>query len=93
MIETWQLLICNPDEHSQERLLPIFPNKKKSAAKKYYASSNVPDQLKDLVKQARFELEMTPYEFCHYCGEQLDVADLKKRSPSFARFMAQVIDW
>ena len=93
MIETWQLLICNSDEHTQEQQLPIFPNKKKSAAKKYYASSNVPDQLKDLVKQARASLEMTPYDFCRHCGEQLDVEDLKKRSPSFACFAAQIIDW
>ena len=93
MIESWQLLICNATDYKQERSLPIFPTKKKSAAKKYYAFANVPDQLKDLVTQERIKLNMTPYDFCRHCTEQFNPADLIKRSLSFALFAKQVANW
>lgn len=95
MIETWQLLICNPDEYKNEQSpnMPIYPLKNKKSAKAYYARKSIPDQLKDLVRQERLRLEMGSGDFCRYCVEQLDVEDLMKRSPSFTQFVQQVNDW
>lgn len=93
MIESWQLLICNGWKMGSEQSLPIFSKKTKSGAKFYYGSSNPPDQLKDLVKKERMSLNLSPREFCAYCGENLDVNDLRDRSPSFNQFAEQVADW
>ncbi|MEL7143743.1 MAG: hypothetical protein AAGL08_16165, partial [Cyanobacteria bacterium J06573_11] len=58
MIESWQLLICNPDQYTSEQGLPIFPDKRGAAAKHYYKSSNVPDQLKDLKRREQERLKL-----------------------------------
>ncbi|MEL6813791.1 MAG: hypothetical protein AAFP03_03135 [Cyanobacteria bacterium J06598_3] len=92
MLESWQLLICNAEKYQSEQRLPLFAHKKKSAAKAYYTSTNVPDQLKDLVRDERQKFATTR-EFCRYCADRLDVGDLKVRSPSFTQFANQVKDW
>ncbi len=92
MIESWQLLICNPAQYQHEQNLPIFPEQKKRLAQAYYTSSNAPEQLKDLVKKEKRKFGSTR-EFYHYCAEQLDVKDLMARSPSFTQFAAQVQAW
>ena len=93
MMETWQLLICNPDRYKREQDLPLFPKRHKQSAKAYYAFSP-PAQLKDLVmvEQKRLNIKASS-DFCLYCAEQLNVEDLKKRSPSFGLLCAQVADW
>lgn len=95
MIETWQLLICNPSEYKQEQSsnMPIFPLKKKKSAKEYYSRQNPPDQLKDLVRSEQTRLKIRSGDFCLHCAEQLDVDDLMRRSPSFAQFVDQVKAW
>jgi hypothetical protein len=94
MIESWQLLICNPNQYDQEQNLPIFPEKSKSSARLYHTPSNVPEQLKDLVdkEKARQGLRST-LDFYRYCADKLDVTDLMARSPSFTQFAQQVAVW
>ncbi len=92
MIESWQLLICNPEQYQHEQNLPIFPEQKKRLAQAYYTSSNAPEQLKDLIKKEKRKFGSTR-EFCQYCAEQLNVKDLMGRSPSFTQFVHQVQAW
>lgn len=97
MMETWQLLICDPKkyQHEQSSIMPIFSKRRQSSAKHYYASSNVPAQLKDLVAEiGKSDINIeSSQQFCEYCVEKLDVDDLKSRSPSFTQFANQVQNW
>lgn len=93
MLESWQLLICKGEGFESEKDLPIFSRKTKSGAQYYHSSKKPPDQLKDLVKQERIRLEMSPQQFCVYCAQQLNVNDLKARSRSFTQLSEQVADW
>jgi hypothetical protein len=94
MIESWQLLICNPNAYDQEQNLPIFPEKSKSSAQLYHSSSNVPEQLKDLLEKEKTRQGLhSTLDFYHYCAEQMDFNDLMARSPSFTQFAQQVAHW
>lgn len=95
MIETWQLLICNPSKYVEEQSpkMPIFPFQKKNSAKAYCSQKNPPKQLKDLMRDEMARLNMNSRGFRHHCIENLDVDDLKSRSPSFTQFVEQVSNW
>ena len=94
MLESWLLLISNPDAYSEESQLPLFSRRTKPLAREYYRPRQPPAQLKDLreVEKARLGIEATE-EYCLYCVEQLDPDDLSARSSSFSLFRAQVLAW
>jgi hypothetical protein len=93
MIETWLLLIANPNEHGNEQQLPSFAEQSSASARDYY-KSNPPKQLKDLKKDEKKRLGIeTDRQLCEYCAEQLNPADLSQRSPSFQRLMDEIINW
>jgi hypothetical protein len=93
MLESWLLLISNPGKYINEQNLPPFAKRDSSSAK-YYYKSNPPQQLKDLREIEKERLEIgSNREFCKYCADQLDPADLSQRSPSFKQFMDEVMAW
>lgn len=93
MLETWLLLIANPDHYGHEDKLPIFAGKTSASAKTYY-QSNPPEQLKDLKTRERERLSIpSNSDFCKYCADQLDPLQLSQISPSFQRFMDEVLSW
>lgn len=94
MLESWLLLICNREKYGSEATLPIFSEKSKSSASKYYGGPNkVPDQLKDLVKAERQLLGHSKREFYQHCASILEPEPLASVSPSFAQFLMQVQGW
>lgn len=56
MLESWLLLICNPETYHDEASLPPFKTKDQKLARDYYAPRNPPDQLKDLCEIPRWRL-------------------------------------
>lgn len=94
MLESWLLLICNPDKYEHEAKLPLFAEKSKSLAKKYYNSKAPPEQLKDLraLEKSRIGISDS-FDFCFHCCDQLEPERLAELSPSFALFKAQVDRW
>jgi hypothetical protein len=93
MLETWLLLIANPNQYVDEQQLPIFAEQNSASARDYY-KSNPSKQLKDLKKDERQRLEISAdRQLCEYCAEQLNPADLSQRSPSFKQFMDEVMAW
>jgi hypothetical protein len=93
MLETWLLLITNLNQYVDEQQLPIFADQNSASARDYY-KSKPPKQLKDLKKDEKQRLEIgADREFCKYCADQLDPADLSQRSPSFKQFMDEVMVW
>lgn len=91
MLESWILLGLN--EECNEERLPIFPRKSKSAAKQFHNGSP-PDQLKDLIKIERENLDLASNdEVILHAADNLDLESLKSRSPSFEHFAAQLDDW
>ena len=94
MLESWLLLICNSEKYSSEAKLPIFSEKVKPSAIKYYGGSNkVPDQLKDLAEAERQSLGQSKREFYQHCASILEPDALALVSPSFAQFLRQVQGW
>ena len=93
MIESWLLLIVNPDTHGNEASLPIFSTKEHAQALRYYAPGAPPDQLKDLTTSERRALGLDTPAFREHCVHVLDPEDLAERAPSFALFKGQVDAW
>ncbi|MGD1861828.1 MAG: hypothetical protein ACFB0E_17885 [Leptolyngbyaceae cyanobacterium] len=94
MLESWLLLICDPAKYGTEAKLPVFSDKNKASATKYYGSKKkVPDQLKDLVDSERQTLGQSKQEFYRHCASILDPDALAQVSLSFAQFLSQVISW
>jgi hypothetical protein len=94
MLESWLLLICNREKYGSEAQLPIFAEKIKSSASKYYGSPNkVPDQLKDLAEAERQSLGQNKREFYQHCASILEPNNLASVSPSFAQFLVQTQSW
>ncbi|WP_456427130.1 hypothetical protein [Rhodocaloribacter sp.] len=94
MLESWLLLIVNPEVHKNEASLPIFSTKEHAQALRYYAPGAPPDQLKDLTTSERRALGLeTTRDFLKHCTHALDPEDLAERAPSFALFKVQVDAW
>lgn len=94
MLESWLLLISNPDCYQSEETLPLFSKKSAMLARHYFASSQPPNQLKDLVLEERDRLGLlSNQDYCLHCVEQLDPDALAQVSPSFAHFKQQVEAW
>lgn len=94
MLESWLLLICDSEKYGTEAKLPVFSDKNKASAIKYYGGKNkVPDQLKDLVDSERQTLGQSKQEFYRHCASILDPDALAQVSLSFAQFLSQVISW
>ena len=94
MLESWLLLICNPNKYKLEAELPIFSEKTKEQAKTYYGTpKNVPPQLKELVDAERKDLGHSKREFYEHCAHRLVPESLATVSPSFSHFLDQVQSW
>jgi hypothetical protein len=94
MLESWLLLICDQTKYGTETKLPVFSNKEKASAIKYYGGKNkVPNQLKDLVELERQSLGHSKREFYQHCASVLEPTDLARKSSSFAQFLNQVNHW
>lgn len=94
MLESWLLLIYNSEKYLSEAKLPIFSEKSKPSAIKYYGGLNkVPDQLKDLVKAERQSLGHSKQEVYQYCASMLKPDALASISPSFSQFLMQIQGW
>ncbi|MDM8523164.1 hypothetical protein QUF80_07320 [Desulfococcaceae bacterium HSG8] len=94
MMESWLLLICDGVQYQNEAKLPIFAKKRSSSAQLYYGPRKPGDQLKDLCKIKKKQLNIkSDRDFCAYCAENLIPKDLQKISDSFALFKEQVDEW
>ncbi len=94
MLESWLLLICNPDAYNNERSLPLFAWKSQALAQRYYAPQQPDEQLKDLKEREKVRLQLASEEdLCLYCIEQLVPETLAHIAPSFALFKQQVEEW
>jgi hypothetical protein len=94
MLESWLLLICNPENYQNEEKLPIFAKKNQSISKKYFGKRKLPNQLKDLCEIEKTRLGIpSNSEFCIHCGKNLNSKLLQKISGSFDLFKKQVDKW
>ncbi len=94
MLETWLLLICDPDQYSSEAALPYFAKKSQAIAKRYYAPDPPVNQLKDLKEIEKSKLGITSEEdFCLHCIDTLVPTDLAAVAPSFDVFKKQIDAW
>lgn len=94
MLETWLLLIAAPETYPNETSLPLFSEQNSSSAKQYHSSQKPPLQLKDLKRQERKRLNIgSDRAFCQYCIERLEPEKLGERSPSFRRFLEEIVSW
>lgn len=94
MLESWLLLISNPEEYREESLLPLFSSRSSRLAEVYYQPHQPPEQLKDLRDTEKNRLGLAGSdEYCLHCAEALEPDELARRSPSFALFRDQVLSW
>ncbi len=94
MLESWLLLISNPEEYGNEASLPLFALKSMPLAKTYYAPREPENQLKDLAGIEKRKSGLASMEdFCLHCIEQLSPDELASLSPSFSLFQNQVDAW
>jgi len=94
MLESWLLLICNPEKYRAETELPVFANKDKPSAQNYYSRKKpVPDQLKELVELERQILGHSKRQFYQHCASVLNPDALVQVSPSFSQFLSQISHW
>lgn len=89
MIESWILLVLDPEIH-----LPIFAKANSASAKKYYGKQNPLPQLKNLRDDWHKKLAMpSPDDFLTHVALEMDPEDLASRSQSFCLFMEWLDRW
>jgi hypothetical protein len=91
MIESWLLLMHDPDRYPQEWSLPACTWSHQEAARALYGA-DPPPQVKDLFEASLRAslLSRTKAEFALECVLRLDAEGLAARSPSFDRFRCEV---
>ncbi len=90
MIESWLLLLLDPERFPDEACLPRCGSRAQQVARDVHGATP-PPQLKDLVESERRAARQSKAEFALDCVLRLDDASLlAARSPSFALFHAQV---
>ena len=96
MLESWILIALNPNSAKD---LPIFSKKSQSSAKEYYKKcyrGSLPNQLKDLCNQYRYEQGgLTKEKFFLKVAKDrdIDIDEVAKASSSFSQFRNQVDTW